>query len=258
MNRWRIIAALLAAGITTHARAQHAGDIAIDITDGRLRTSTYDADLQPTPARVFPVVLGSTGVPHFSADPGYEAAIGALMGGMRLGWKSVAPLQRWSGGDFVNVTDARLEFRYLTASFTAGTSPVTGFTLLVPSSGAFHKHLNMTLKASAGEPPPGAYLLAMQLYGTSPTMEGDTYWLLVNESLGDAAFAAVLAEARRRFEPAACPEDVDGSGEVDSGDVALALLDFGPCAGCAVDLDGTGDVDFGDIALILLASGPCP
>jgi hypothetical protein len=51
---------------------------------------------------------------------------------------------------------------------------------------------------------------------------------------------------------------VDGSGEVDSGDVALALLDFGPCAGCAVDLDGTGDVDFGDIALILLASGPCP
>ena len=158
----------------------------------------------------------------------------------------------------VNAADAQLEFRYLTASFTAGTTPVTGFTLLVPSSGAFHKHLNMTLKASVGEPQAGAYLLAMQLYGTGPGMEGDTYWLLVNESLGDAAFAAVLAEARRRFEPAACPEDVDGSGEVDSGDVALALLDYGPCAGCAVDLDGTGDVDFGDIALILLASGPCP
>jgi hypothetical protein len=54
-----------------------------------------------------------------------------------------------------------------------------------------------------------------------------------------------------------CFGDLDGSGEVDQGDVAFALLDYGPCPGCAGDLDGSGDVDFGDVALILLSVGPC-
>jgi hypothetical protein len=55
----------------------------------------------------------------------------------------------------------------------------------------------------------------------------------------------------------ACFGDIDGSGEVDNGDVAFALLDYGPCPGCQSDLDGTGEVDFGDVALILLSTGPC-
>jgi len=55
----------------------------------------------------------------------------------------------------------------------------------------------------------------------------------------------------------ACFGDIDGSGEVDNGDVAFALLDYGPCPGCPSDLDGTGEVDFGDVALILLSTGPC-
>jgi hypothetical protein len=62
--------------------------------------------------------------------------------------------------------------------------------------------------------------------------------------------------------PAGCAEpcfgDVDASNFVDLGDVAIALLDFGDCAGCPTDLDGTGSVDFGDVSLILLSVGPCP
>lgn len=54
-----------------------------------------------------------------------------------------------------------------------------------------------------------------------------------------------------------CFGDIDGSFEVDNGDVAFALLDYGPCPGCPSDLDGTGEVDFGDVALILLSVGPC-
>ena len=54
-----------------------------------------------------------------------------------------------------------------------------------------------------------------------------------------------------------CFGDIDGSFEVDTGDVAVALLDYGPCPGCSSDLDGTGEVDFGDVALILLSVGPC-
>jgi hypothetical protein len=54
-----------------------------------------------------------------------------------------------------------------------------------------------------------------------------------------------------------CFGDLDGDGSVGSGDVAVALLDYGPCGGCTSDLDGNGDTDFGDIALILLSTGPC-
>ena len=55
----------------------------------------------------------------------------------------------------------------------------------------------------------------------------------------------------------ACFGDLDGSGEVDSGDVALALLDSGLCPGCPGDLDGSNEIDSGDVALILLSSGAC-
>ena len=56
---------------------------------------------------------------------------------------------------------------------------------------------------------------------------------------------------------AACFGDIDGSGAVDTGDIAVALLDYGPCPNCGSDLDGSGEVDFGDVALILLSAGPC-
>ena len=54
-----------------------------------------------------------------------------------------------------------------------------------------------------------------------------------------------------------CFGDLDGSLEVDTGDVAFVLLDYGPCPGCSADIDGTGEVDFGDVALVLLSTGPC-
>ena len=55
---------------------------------------------------------------------------------------------------------------------------------------------------------------------------------------------------------AACaPTDLDCNGVVDTGDVAIALLEFGPCTGCTSDIDGTGFVDFGDVALIMLDFG---
>ncbi|MFM7808271.1 MAG: hypothetical protein ACKPEA_10150, partial [Planctomycetota bacterium] len=47
--------------------------------------------------------------------------------------------------------------------------------------------------------------------------------------------------------------DLDGDGIVGAGDLAVMLLDFGPCAGCPSDLDGTGIVDGGDVAILLLS-----
>ena len=51
------------------------------------------------------------------------------------------------------------------------------------------------------------------------------------------------------------PGDLDGNGHVDAGDIAVLLLDFGPCPGCPSDVDGSGTVDFGDVALLLLLFG---
>ena len=59
----------------------------------------------------------------------------------------------------------------------------------------------------------------------------------------------------------ACPGDLDGNRMVDTADLGLMLLDFGPCAGCQSDFDGNGSVDPSDVSLLLIDFGdcdPCP
>ena len=46
--------------------------------------------------------------------------------------------------------------------------------------------------------------------------------------------------------------DFNGDRIVDSSDVSIMLLDFGPCGGCITDLDGSGEVDASDVSLELL------
>lgn len=71
----------------------------------------------------------------------------------------------------------------------------------------------------------------------------------------DSAFSSVAFELSGN---PACTSDLDGNASVDMGDIALAMLDFGPCPACPSDLDASGVVDFGDVALLLLDTGPCP
>jgi hypothetical protein len=59
------------------------------------------------------------------------------------------------------------------------------------------------------------------------------------------------------LESGCCPSDLDGSTQIDFGDVALMLLQMGDLGGPA-DLDASGAVDSADIALLLLDYGPCP
>ena len=53
-----------------------------------------------------------------------------------------------------------------------------------------------------------------------------------------------------------CDADLDGSGAVDSADVALILAAWGEAGGPA-DLDDSGVVDFGDLLIALADWGPC-
>jgi hypothetical protein len=50
--------------------------------------------------------------------------------------------------------------------------------------------------------------------------------------------------------------DLDLNGIIDTADLSLMLLDFGPCPNCPDDFDGDGDVTTADIALLLLNFGP--
>ncbi len=60
---------------------------------------------------------------------------------------------------------------------------------------------------------------------------------------------------------APCPEDLDGNGAVDFGDVLMVLGSWGPCEDpcppCPEDLDGDCQIAFGEILAILRAWGPC-
>lgn len=68
----------------------------------------------------------------------------------------------------------------------------------------------------------------------------------------------VAGDANGNGLPDACEAtrfDLDMNGMIDMGDIALLMLDFGPCAGCANDFDLSGSIDFGDIALVMLQFG---
>ena len=54
------------------------------------------------------------------------------------------------------------------------------------------------------------------------------------------------------FAPVFIEGDVDVNGAVNGGDIALILLEFGPCSDCPADLDHSGTVDVGDVAYLLL------
>ena len=74
----------------------------------------------------------------------------------------------------------------------------------------------------------------------------------INIAAGYGHTVAIRAEA------APCFGDLDGSGEIDTGDVAVILLDYGVCVGCPSDLDDSTIADSGDISLVLLNFGLCP
>jgi len=57
--------------------------------------------------------------------------------------------------------------------------------------------------------------------------------------------------------PASCSSDLDGDAAVNSGDLALLLLEFGAADPCSPDLDESGFVDTGDLAIMLLDFGRC-
>lgn len=192
------------------------------------------------------------------------------------GPRRLTSLTFWGSSD--NTITSRLanvrgyEVRFYDASFT---SPALQFSML--RGAGVVETLTQRINAFGGE----EFEVRVPLTGTLPAgtwylhvgarlidPDGDAWmWTLgARKGLRFTSFttswsawandnsAGVAFELRGTID---CPADLDGSSTIDLGDVALAMLDFGPCAGCAADLDATGQVDFSDIALLLLDMGPC-
>jgi len=73
-------------------------------------------------------------------------------------------------------------------------------------------------------------------------------------SLSTAASSGLSAVVLNGMTGSNAPGDLDGDGFVNSADIALLLLDYGPCPGqsCAADLDANGVIDNADLAFLLL------
>lgn len=73
-------------------------------------------------------------------------------------------------------------------------------------------------------------------------------------SVASPASTGASSVALTELTGASVPGDIDGDGTVSTADLALLLLDFGPCTTrlCPADVDGSRSVDTGDIALLLL------
>ena len=104
-------------------------------------------------------------------------------------------------------------------------------------------------------------VLASGQWGASlpATACGNTlnWWVEAETNFSVSRWPSNAALSARSTATGACgvEGDLDGDGIVGAGDIAVLLLDYGPCPGCSSDLDGSGEVDGGDIAFLLLLFG---
>ncbi len=245
------------------ARAQHA-DIGVSIEGGALVTADVGAK-GLVAARVFPASFGDTGVPRFTSNPGFDAAVGTLTPGSRLGFNILSPLARFTGDGLEPVAVERIGCAFLTLSATAGLEPTTGFDLAVQSNGGFHRHLSFSLFGEGGEPAAsGVYAFELELYSTDGvTAPSAPFWIAFNDGRDaselDAALAWIEANALEGGgggDP--CPADLDANGAVEAADLAVLLGAWGSTDAPAADLNGDALVDAADLAALLAAWGSCP
>lgn len=206
------------------------GDLLVSITDDTFLNGGDATRLRVTGDCEHLVEFGYTAVRTIDDDDGY--------------WHIVMQLEEPAIFSVVNASTAaatnggaRLPIQPV--EFTAITGSITGSV------------------AAGGSLSPGTYVVKVWLGGYTPSgfnfcRMPSGYSNFASSGVHDAVadWSLVLAPI-----PTCIATDLDCNGLVDGGDIAFALLDFGPCAGCPSDVDGTGVVDFGDVALIMLDFG---
>ncbi len=203
-------------------------------------------------------LASGTTTPAFGV--GLTNTTGSVLGTVTITFKA----QQWRSPSNSTATSLGV-VNTLTFAYGLSSSGITNDKFL--SAAAMVKEVNGNVVSN---PTPGttAAVGLVELSTNTVTLTGLTWndgdvlylrWQDANDASNDAGLAiddlAITADIAGEN---TCPSDLDGSRNVDSGDVSLVLLDVGPCQDCATDLDGSGDVDSGDVSMVLLESGPCP
>jgi hypothetical protein len=259
------VSAVAAAAAVHPAWAQHVGDIGLSVVEGRLVTGEISASGLGAERLVFTGQFGSTGSPHFTSDPGFDALPGTFAVGTRVGFRFTGPVLVWNGSAFEPTSPAgpmsgeRVRGAFLTLNATSTDAPTPGFDLAVQSNGGWHRHLSWTLLPATGEvePQPGAYLVPLAMYSTDPAVGESAPFAIV---MGDGVPDEVLAEAAAAAEViyaggSACLGDLNGNGTVDGADLGALLSAWGTDG--PGDLNADGVVNGADLGSLLSAWGPC-
>ncbi|MCE9619451.1 MAG: alpha amylase C-terminal domain-containing protein [Planctomycetes bacterium] len=149
-------------------------------------------------------------------------------------WNKVIAWHRWEnggGGDDVVVL----------ANFS--TWPLTNYRIGLPRPGMWRCRMNSDWNGYSSD---YANTLCVDIEADGGPYDGMPY--SGNFNAGAYSFIVYSQDGASQGNPS----DLNGDCVVDSGDLGLLLLDFGPCPGCASDLDGSGEVDGGDVGVLLL------
>jgi len=256
----------------------HAGDIFLDVENGAIVTGLIDEESGiESPLYVFAGEFGDGGNPTFTSNPGFDCFPATFPVGSRVGWNALDGIKVWNGNGFIDAPGERF-----TISFTAALqrivedNPVLGFDLAVQADGGYHRHLTFAISRSDATPPtPGIYLLNLEMFSTSASIDSsEPFWIVFNYGDSEANHEAAIDWADEHLSPQpACVGDLVTSGTfqpppdgtVDGADLAVLLGAWGRNPGSPADLvdsntfmpppDGT--VDGADLAILLGAWGPC-
>ena len=169
---------------TTPALAQHAGDIELDVVDGKLVTET----------RVYGAELGEI-IPNEVDEPGFDSLPGTFPIGSNIGFSVLDSLRKWDGKNFDSIPEETISIGFGTSlgPIVTPTTPgfVDGFDLNVASDGSWHRHYDFVLDSPSST---GIYLLQLQLdssnAGIAPT---DPFFVVFNQNDTELNHDAAIA-----------------------------------------------------------------
>lgn len=242
--------------VASEVRAQHPGDILVELDGNQVVTGLIDENQTvTTDVRVFKSTFGDSGFDGFTTNPGFDALPGTFNPAYRVGFNILDALRVWNGAGLEPTGGETLNISFSTLESETAECFVPGFDLAVQANGGWHRHLSFWLMPD-GRGEPGIYVLKMHLYYTAPGSEqSEPFWMVFNHNGTaqdhDAAYAWVLENL------ASCPADVNHDGVVNVADLLAVIGAWGkaPCEPADINLDGS--VNVADLLAVIAAWGAC-
>jgi hypothetical protein len=250
-------AVIVMVGAAVPAMAQHAGDIALTVENGRIVTNEQASPGMLTRSRVFRSEFGVLG-DHFTQDPGFDCLPGTFPTPGAIGFRIRGPVLRWNGAGLDGSDPASFSIAF--ASLGPTFSPlcntvVDGFTINIGSNGQWHRHLEFIHEAPSQ---PGIYVLELELFTTTAQIGSSRpFWIVFNEEFGEADHTEAVEWVVENLVPQRCSADFDRDGTVGVPDIFsfLSVWFAGPATadGWRADFDGSCSIGVPDIFSFLAA-----